>query len=236
MRMCEPHSILYKIVHERTHTKERPYPCNFCEKRFAALGTRQTHELIHRDEKPHKCSYCEKGFKRYSDKKKHEKIHTRQPRHRPKLQLERERYQTGVSQNNSPDLQASSRHPLFVPPRNLGGRQINEISHPNAKPHKPQKRFRTFGDKRNHEDFHLGEMGQRHQLQREWYQKVVTQNDNNYLKTSSFHHPNLLVPSTCSRNSSYEGMQELKPIGNTTMIPVLYSIIPVQVLVKHDKN
>ena len=64
--------------HERTHTKEEPYKCEHCSKRFSRSDTKIVHERMHTKEKPYQCRYCTKTFSDISSKTRHERTHTKE--------------------------------------------------------------------------------------------------------------------------------------------------------------
>ena len=75
------------IRHEKTHIKtdkyiemtengERPYACNFCDKRYFKKSHLSDHEKTHTGEKPFACNLCDKRFTTKSLVTKHEKICT----------------------------------------------------------------------------------------------------------------------------------------------------------------
>ncbi|KAJ2445701.1 hypothetical protein GGF42_005908, partial [Coemansia sp. RSA 2424] len=50
--------------HERTHTNERPFPCDMCEQRFSRNHDLKRHMKIHSGARPFLCQYCGRGFAR----------------------------------------------------------------------------------------------------------------------------------------------------------------------------
>lgn len=60
------------VTHHRSHTKQRPFSCSLCEKRFTEESSIRKHVLTHRPPS-HQCRLCQKRFVRKDYLEKHTK-------------------------------------------------------------------------------------------------------------------------------------------------------------------
>lgn len=57
------------------HTREKPFKCNFCEKRFTMKDDLTKHIRIHTGEKPYQCPVCLKRFTQKGTLNTHMDVH-----------------------------------------------------------------------------------------------------------------------------------------------------------------
>lgn len=62
-------------IDQDEYTTSRPYPCDFCSRRFRKLANLKNHIISHQNERPHMCNLCGSRYVRKCDLINHLKIH-----------------------------------------------------------------------------------------------------------------------------------------------------------------
>ncbi len=63
--------------HKRTHSGDKPYECDVCNKRFSQSGNLTLHKRTHTGDKPYECDACKKTFTQKQSLKRHRQTHFR---------------------------------------------------------------------------------------------------------------------------------------------------------------
>ena len=71
----------YLAEHKTTHSGEKSYECNVCNKKFSRSGHLVDHKRIHNRENPHECDICNKRFSLLTHLADHKSKHAEDKRH-----------------------------------------------------------------------------------------------------------------------------------------------------------
>lgn len=73
-RACVPACVcVSSVVHQRSHTGDRPFACQFCARRFPSTSNLIVHQRVHTGEKAYACTIpgCTRGFTRKQQLERH---------------------------------------------------------------------------------------------------------------------------------------------------------------------
>ncbi|XP_043520842.1 zinc finger protein 845 isoform X2 [Frieseomelitta varia] len=66
-------------IDQDSYTNSRPYPCDFCSRRFRKKANLMNHMVTHQTDRPHGCNLCGARYARKCDLMNHLKIHAYAP-------------------------------------------------------------------------------------------------------------------------------------------------------------
>nr|XP_029529545.1 gastrula zinc finger protein XlCGF48.2-like [Oncorhynchus nerka] len=63
-------------IHQRVHTGVKPFSCTQCHMHFAQASSLKRHQRVHTGVKPFSCTQCHMRFAQTGDLKRHQRVHT----------------------------------------------------------------------------------------------------------------------------------------------------------------
>lgn len=67
------------------YSAQRPYPCDFCSRRFRKKASLMNHMVAHQNDRPHLCKLCGSRFLRRQDLINHLKAHAEEAIPEPQM-------------------------------------------------------------------------------------------------------------------------------------------------------